>query len=425
MISVYSTKDNIYIWAISQEGRTQFKKISLSKSKLEKIVSHLRLALDPKPIRLGDIPAFDVAQAYELYSILLKPVERVWGAATDLLIVADGILGQLPFSVLPTKEVDFNEDEELLFSRYRKVPWLIRKTSITRFPSAASVISLRSLPEGDSNRKAFIGFGDPIFNQNQLLQAKKDNTGHNAASTSLGRNLHVRGIRITDTGSLDSNTITTSRLDLLSRLPDTAAEINEIAQIMGADPDRDVFLGKAASEHRVKAMNLSDRKVVAFATHALLPGDLDGLDQPALAFSSPSVTGEDDDGLLTAEEILRLKMNADWVVLSACNTGAADGAGAEAVSGLGRAFFYAGTRAILVSMWPVETTSAKEMTTGLFRYQKKDQSLSRARALRKSILDLLDGPGLKDDATNKIIASYAHPLFWAPFILVGNSDLRF
>jgi CHAT domain-containing protein len=120
-------------------------------------------------------------------------------------------------------------------------------------------------------------------------------------------------------------------------------------------------------------------------------------------------------------EILRLKLNADWVVLSACNTGAAEGKGAVAISGLGRAFFYAGTRAILVSMWPVETTSASKLTTGLFRYQQRDPSLSRARALQKSALALIDGPGLKDHASGKIVASYAHPLFWAPFIIVGES----
>jgi CHAT domain-containing protein len=120
-------------------------------------------------------------------------------------------------------------------------------------------------------------------------------------------------------------------------------------------------------------------------------------------------------------EIMKLKMNADWVVLSACNTGAADGAGAEAVSGLGRAFFYAGTRAILVSMWPVETTSARNLITRLFQYQKEGKEFSRARALRKSMLELIDGPGLKDNATGKIVASYAHPLFWAPFIIVGDS----
>lgn len=76
-------------------------------------------------------------------------------------------------------------------------------------------------------------------------------------------------------------------------------------------------------------------------------------------------------------EILGLKLNADWVVLSACNTAAADGAGAEAVSGLGRAFFYAGARALLVSNWPVETTSAKALTTNLFKRQAKDPALTR------------------------------------------------
>jgi CHAT domain-containing protein len=422
LISIYSTADHTYIMAIPQAGKIQFKKVNLGKQKLAKIVARLRLALDPQPETFGDIPEFDVALAYKLYRTLLKPVEKVLESTTDLLIVADGLLGQLPFSVLPTTITDFNEEEEILFSRYQKVPWLIHKTSITRMPSAASVISLRSIPEGDPNRKAFIGFGDPIFNQKQLVQAVKEESDHSVATTNKGKNLHVRGIRVT---SLDSNTITTSQLDLLNRLPDTAQEINKMAQTMGADLDRDVFLGKQASEHRVKTLDLFDRQIVAFATHALLPGDLDGLDQPALALSSPSVTGEDDDGLLTAEEILKLKLNADWVVLSACNTGAADGAGAEAVSGLGRAFFYAGTRAILVSMWPVETISARELTTGLFRYQQVDKMLSRSKALRKSMLDLIEGPGLTDDATGKIIASYAHPLFWAPFILVGDSGLRF
>ena len=167
-------------------------------------------------------------------------------------------------------------------------------------------------------------------------------------------------------------------------------------------------------------MNLSNRKVIAFASHALVPGDLDGLYQAAVALSSPSVTGDNEDGLLTMEEVLKLKLNADWIVLSACNTGAANGGGAEAVSGLGRAFFYAGTRSILASMWPVETTSAKMLTTGLFRYQKENKKLSRVRAYQRSMLALIDSPGLKDIKTGKIVASYAHPFFWAPFIVVGD-----
>ena len=128
----------------------------------------------------------------------------------------------------------------------------------------------------------------------------------------------------------------------------------------------------------------------------------------------------DNDGLLTMGEILGLKLDADWVVLSACNTGSGEGAGAEAVSGLGRAFFYAGTRALLVSNWPVETTSAVALTSELFKRWAANDNLSRAEALRQSMHALIEGPGFVDAETGKTIFSYAHPIFWAPFSLVGD-----
>jgi CHAT domain-containing protein len=121
-------------------------------------------------------------------------------------------------------------------------------------------------------------------------------------------------------------------------------------------------------------------------------------------------------------EILGLKLNADWGVLSACNTGAAEGVGTEAVSGLGRAFFYAGTRAVLVSMWPVETSSAKKLTTSLFHHQRENPVLSKAEAHQMAMLELIEGPGMLDDG-GRIIASYAHPFFWASFIIVGDNEL--
>jgi CHAT domain-containing protein len=110
--------------------------------------------------------------------------------------------------------------------------------------------------------------------------------------------------------------------------------------------------------------------------------------------------------------VLNLKLNADWVVLSACNTAAGDGEGAEAVSGLGRGFFYAGTRALLVTHWPVETVSARKLTTRLFERYAQDPQLSRAQALRGSMLALMT-----EQAQGY---SYAHPLFWAPYALIGD-----
>jgi CHAT domain-containing protein len=119
------------------------------------------------------------------------------------------------------------------------------------------------------------------------------------------------------------------------------------------------------------------------------------------------------------EEILGLKLDADWVVLSACNTGAAAGAGAEAASGLARAFFYAGTRVVLVTNWSVHSQSARELVTDLFHRQAVEPDLSRSEALRLAMLALIDGKGYTD-AKGETVFTYAHPLFWAPYTIIGD-----
>jgi CHAT domain-containing protein len=419
LLFLYTTESSTYVWALPYRGKAAFTAVPIGKKEMGELASDLRKALDPHPQTVGDIPEFDLNLSYDLYRKLLKPVEGGWHGATDLLIVAGGSLGQLPFSVLTTAPVTLGGDADELFGKYREIPWLVRKVSMVYYPSASSFLTLRQLREGDPARKAFAGFGDPLFNPSQLAQVGATERALGEVS-GTGGEVSVRGVRLSAQGDLDSAQINSSTLGALNRLRDTAEEIVSIAEALGADPGRDIFLGQKASEAQVKAMDLSDRRVVAFATHALVPGDLDGLDQPALALSAPEVTGEREDGLLTVGEILTLKLNADWVLLSGCNTAAAAGAGAEALSGLGRAFFYAGTRAVLVSMWSVETTSARKLTSELFRYQKKDPRLSRARALQKSMLQLIDGPGLRDGITGKIAASYAHPFFWAPFVIVGE-----
>ena len=121
--------------------------------------------------------------------------------------------------------------------------------------------------------------------------------------------------------------------------------------------------------------------------------------------------------MLTLSDILALKLDADWIVLSACNTASGDGAGAEAISGLGRGFFYAGSRALLVTHWPVETGSARDLVTGLFTRYTADVKMSRAEALRQASLATMAGTG-RDGGGREF--SYAHPLFWAPYALVGD-----
>jgi CHAT domain-containing protein len=198
-----------------------------------------------------------------------------------------------------------------------------------------------------------------------------------------------------------------AQLARLEPLPDTAEELRSIAQSLGASPERDVFLGRDAAEERVKTMDLSRRRVIAFATHALVTGELEGLDEPALALSAPAGAG---DGLLTLGEMLALRLDADWMLLSACNTAAGAAGDAEVLSGLGRAAFYAGARALLVSHWAVESSSARRLTTGALERQRQ-APLTRAEALRQSMLALIEGAGP---------AHLAHPVFWAPFVLVGD-----
>ena len=139
---------------------------------------------------------------------------------------------------------------------------------------------------------------------------------------------------------------------MLARLKDTADELTAVAQKLGAQAT-DIYLRENAAETNVKRKPLADYRVVYFATHGLVAGDVKELAEPSLALTLPKEPTIEDDGLLTASEVAQLKLNADWVVLSACNTIAGDRPGAEALSGLARAFFYAGARALLVSHWPV------------------------------------------------------------------------
>jgi CHAT domain-containing protein len=277
---------------------------------------------------------------------------------------------------------------------------------------------LRGLPPGKPERSELIAFGDPYFSKEQLEEAAKQGTVQVADAANVTRGLPLRRRNAPKLDGVDS-----AELALLPRLPDTADELKSIALALQADPSKVLNLGKDANEKMVKSTDLSGFKVLAFATHGLVPGELNGLTQPALALSAPAVSGSEGDGLLTMEEILTLKLDADWVVLSACNTGAGSGAGAEAASGLGRAFFYAGTRALLVTNWSVHSQSARELVTDLFKRQAVDKQLARGEALRQAMMAMVDGPGYTD-AAGKSEFAYAHPLFWAPYTIIGDGGKR-
>ena len=407
MLAFYSADDRLYAWAVPASGEAKVAQTALGRVALDSLVKSLRQALDLQVNGIDEIPEFDLKAAWRLYAALLQPTEGAWTQAGLVFTVPHGPLGQLPLGLLPTGEPKPAPPAKgaPAFAKYRDVPWLTRKVAIAQLPSVGALTTLRALPERHAPRRTFIAFGDPLFSKEQA-----DEAAATGAVTSRG----VKRRSAPKTGPDFS-----AELAQLPRLPDTAEEVKSIAEVLHADPDQDIFLGARASEAQVRKQDLSKWRIVMFATHGLIPGDLTGLDQPALALSAPEVSGDGSSGLLTMERIMGLKLDADWVVLSACNTAAGEGAGAEAVSGLGRAFFYAGTRALLVSNWPVETTSARMLTTDLFRRQAADPTLARAQAMRQAMLALMDGPGPLDGA-GKEQFSYAHPTFWAPFSLVGD-----
>ena len=401
-----------YVWGLSHEGPARFAVSPLGQQQISATVDHLRRALAPENVtRAADIPAFDVTRAHELYRHLLAPVQETWREAETLFIIADGKLATLPFTLLPTSPVDLEgKTDGLLFSEYRDVPWLVKNHSVAQLPTVQALVSLRSATR-PTRTNAFAGFGDPIFTEESDEAGKATARGATLALSLRSRpsTLQSRSAGVTS----------------LPRLPDTGTEISRIAEILGAQPARDIHLGLAASESRVRKLDdagkLASYRIISFATHGLQAGDLDGLAEPALAMTNPKILGEADDGLLTMSEIFRLSLNADLAILSACNTAAGESGSSEAVSGLGRAFFYAGARAVMISNWPVFSPSTLEFMVSMF----DRQSIAFSQAYREGMSGLIDD-GVFRNSEGQPAFSYAHPLFWAPFSLVGDGagDLR-
>lgn len=400
-IYVLPTEKNTLVWAIPKNGKMAFVSAQMGGGELDRVVKQLRRSLDIGTTGLDQLPPFDLQAAHRLYTLLLAPVAAGWEGASHLFVSAGGGLSQLPMAVLPTALVKTTAGKPAI-SEYRKVPWLIRKAAITELPSASALIALRKMKPGSSGRSVFVGFGDPDFGAGGNVQRVITKRRNLAVTRAVGKDI------------AEQNRVDWLAYSQLPLLPDTREELLAVAQALGANAEADVYLGSKASKKTILNLNLADKRIVAFATHGLLAGDFPGLDQPALAMAS---TGTAEEGLFKLEEILKLKLDADWVVLSACNTAAGDGEGAEAISGLGRGFFYAGARALLATHWPVETVSAKELVTGIFTRYAGPGDLSRAESLRGAMLALIDHISVPTHA-------YAHPMFWAPYAIIGDGGSR-
>ena len=389
-----------FVLALSRDS-FDWQRIPLGADALSQKVAVLRRGLDVGKASdsSGKSGLYDLMLANELYAALLGPVEGLVKDKRSLLVAPSGALTALPFHLLVTEKPAVAIPDKI--EGYRNAAWLLKRQAVSVLPSVSSLKALRGFARRDRAVKPMTGFGDPVFNPSEGGSERR------TASRS------VTNLAYTD--FWQGAGVDRSRLaQALPQLPDTADELNAVGKDLGVAA-ADIHLGTDASETTVQRAPLADYRIVYFATHGLVAGDIKGIAEPSLALSIPKLPSALDDGLLTASEVAQLKLNADFVVLSACNTIAGDKPGAEALSGLARSFFYAGARSLLVTHWSVDSEAATRLATSTFDLLKADPKLGRAEALRRAMLAYL---GDTSSPRN------AYPALWGPFALIGEGEIR-
>lgn len=398
-ITTVGSKEKLLVVAVGPGG-TRVHAPSMSTGDLDVAVRALRGSLElPSGSTAGAaaLSAFDLKLAKRLYDDLIRPLEGAIGKADHLITIAEGPLQSLPLGIL-VRTVD-NADGADLLASYRNAEWLIDRYAVSAAPTISSVAALRRAgAAGAAN--PFLGIGDP------------DLSGARRAKPASGDRLILLG------GTASAKSVKT-----LPPVPQTKQLLEDLAGSLGADLQADVYVGSRGSEAELRTLNakgqLANRRMIAFATHALIAGEF-GLDEPALVLTPPvniSNVRADDDGLLRASEVVDLNLNADWVLLTACNTAAADGTlGAEPLSGLAKSFFYAGARSLLVSHWQADANSSAVLIPAMARYAERD---GFSEGLAKAQREMRQNAAFDPDPQNNTI-HYAHPAIWGAFTLIGD-----
>jgi len=436
--STVSTPEETFVWAVTQTG-FRWLLVGIGTPSLEREVKALRCGLDfsswKQPMCSGLLKVayslqdylagrplpFDAGRSHALYRELLGSIEDLI-RNKRLLVATSGPLTALPLQVLVTERPATAVPAE--FAGYARISWLGQRHAVTALPSVASLKALRDHAKPTTAAAgAFVGFGNPLLmglDGNDRRAWDKQSCpppGIIARAQETFANLTEPWAKLFRNGLANLE-----ELRLQPPLPETADELCAVARMAGVDPDRAVHLGAHASERRIKALSadgtLANARIIHFATHGLLAEETEsfnsGQAEPALLLTPPTVASEDDDGLLTASEVANLKLNADWVILSACNTAAGgDKVGGEALSGLARAFFYAGARSLLVSHWYVDSGSTVTLITTAFRERKSAPAIGWAEVMRRAMASLIAAGGRN-----------AHPAHWAPFAVVGDGGSR-
>jgi CHAT domain-containing protein len=371
--------DGAFAFVVRRDG-IRAARLDTDEPQLAEQVKALRTAFEIRG--RSDVAPFDVALAHRLYRTLLAPFESALDGIDQLFVVANGSLASLPFSILATEAPAPGAAGD-----YRRTAWLARKFAVSSPPTVRAFLDLRTLSARAPAPEAFFGLANPDFG--------------GGAANGLGA---LAGACRTE-GAVPS-----ALIRALAPLPETADEVRRVAATLNAGPNS-LLLGADATAANLRAQHLERYRVLYFATHGLLPGELRCQAQPGLALSAPptDVANAADDGLLEASEIASMKLDAELVVLSACNTAASgDRLGGESLSGLAEAFFFAGARSLLVTHWQVPSQQTVALTTGMFERLGGDMRRGIAPALRAAQMALAD-----QSAT-------AHPFFWGAFVLQGD-----
>jgi len=323
--------------------------------------------------------AFDGGSAHRLYAALFGAVAPCLAGASHVIQVLDADLLLLPTAVLLTGPDDG--------ATPATAPWFVRDHAVSLLPSAASLVLLRSARPPSAAHQAFLGFGDPALNPTERP----------------GRVVDLSGLYATRGGA------NLAELRQLGNLPETAGELRALSTTLG-DGGRHVHLGAAATEAALRREPLADYRIIAFATHGLLAREIDGLSEPAIVLTPGDGRNRLDDGLLTTTDIAELQLDADLVILSACNTAGGDGRGdARGLTGLANAFFGAGARSLIATQWSVDSAASRDMMIGLIGAAARPDGAGIAYALRDAMLKMIAASGPS-----------SQPRFWAPFIVAGD-----
>jgi CHAT domain-containing protein/Tfp pilus assembly protein PilF len=420
--SFQPTPEETFIWVVTKTDM-RWLRSDLGKAALAREVAALRCGLDYAAWIQGKceeltgktynaslyprrLPPFDPARAHHLYNAMLGGAEDLIKDKTHLLLVPSGALTQLPPQVLVTEPPAAGEPTQ----------WLIRDRAVSILPAVSSLKALRTTARPSAAERPMIGFGNPLLdgpNSGYAKYAEEARQKQSCPRTAWERIARLfeldRGIKPFATRGL----VDPKEIRYQPPLPETADELCAVARDTGADLSQ-IRLGARATEREVKSLSergeLARYRLVEFATHGVMAGQFKPAAEPGLILTPPGTASEVDDGYLTASEVAGLRLDADWVILSACNTAAGQATSAEALSGLARAFIYAQARALLVSHWEVDSDAAVKLVTTAVRRIARDKTMGRAEALRQAMLALIDSSDAKQQ----------HPSTWAPFVVVGE-----